>query len=53
MKEHLNILGNGYLQRENYIEAINCYKKCMKESDFPYAIKNDWVMFQLILFNII
>ena len=24
-----------------------------KKNDFPYAIKNDWVMYQLILFNII
>lgn len=37
---NLNILGNGYLQRENYIEAINCYKKCLRESDFPYARHN-------------
>lgn len=24
-----------------------------KKNDFPCAIKNDWVMYQLILFNII
>ena len=45
---NLNILGNGYLQRENYIEAINCYKKCMKESDFPYARHNMAIAFACI-----
>jgi tetratricopeptide (TPR) repeat protein len=35
-----NILGNGYLQREYYLEAINCYKKCFKENDFPYGRHN-------------
>ena len=24
-----------------------------KKCDFPFGIKNDWVMYQLILFNII
>ena len=37
---NINVLGNGHLQRENYIEAINCYLRCIKESDFPYARHN-------------
>jgi len=37
---NINVLGNGHLQRENYIEAIKCYRKCIKESNFPYARHN-------------
>jgi tetratricopeptide (TPR) repeat protein len=37
---NINVLGNGHLHRENYIEAINCYRKCLKENNFPYARHN-------------
>jgi tetratricopeptide (TPR) repeat protein len=40
-----NILGNGYLQREYYLEAINCYKRCFKENDFPYARHNTGIAY--------
>jgi len=37
---NINVLGNGYLRNEYYNEAINCYKRCFKENDFPYARHN-------------
>lgn len=40
-----NILGNGYLQKEYYLEAINCYKRCFKENDFPYARHNTGIAY--------
>jgi hypothetical protein len=37
---NINVLGNGYLRNNYYNEAINCYKRCLKENDFPYARHN-------------
>lgn len=36
----INALGNGYLKRKYYSEAINCYYRCFEKEYFPYARHN-------------
>jgi len=45
---NINVLGNGYLQREYYNEAINCYSRCLKENEFPYARHNMGIAYSCI-----